>query len=320
LLYILFGQNDFTLREALEGIKRGLGDRDAVASNTTLFDGRQLTLDKLINVCSTMPFLGERRLVIVEGLLSRFEQEKGYSAWRGLKDYIPQMPGSTVLVMVDGRIGRSNPMLRELSTVATVREFPPIRGAELVRWIEKRVLGGGGSISPLAARALAELVGNNLWILSSEIEKLLLYCSGRPIEEGDVKAVVSYARESNVFEMVDAIVEGDGLGAARMAHKLLDEGVAAAYLLFMITRQLRLVIQAKDLRLRGLTIPEIKDRLGLTSDYVLRKTLGQADEYSMARLETVYRKLLETDISIKTGRRGEELALDLLIAELCQGG
>ena len=66
-----------------------------------------------------------------------------------------------------------------------------------------------------------------------------------------------------------------------------------------------------------MAVSEIKKRLGLASDYTLTKALEQSKRYSMRRLEQVYRKLLETDLSIKRGIWKGELALDLLVAELC---
>ena len=63
---------------------------------------------------------------------------------------------------------------------------------------------------------------------------------------------------------------------------------------------------------------EIQSKLGLTNEYALRKTLEQAGRYTAERLEEVYHKLLETDISIKTGKYDDGLALNILIAELCR--
>jgi DNA polymerase III delta subunit len=73
----------------------------------------------------------------------------------------------------------------------------------------------------------------------------------------------------------------------------------------------------KELSLKGMAASEIKTRLGLASDYTLTKGLEQSRHYSMKRLEQVYRKLLETDLAIKRGIWKGELALDLLVAELC---
>ena len=73
MLYILLGEDDFSLTRSLEEIKQGIGDQALLAANTTTFDGQQLTLDQLRTVCETAPFLAERRLVIIQGLLGRFE-------------------------------------------------------------------------------------------------------------------------------------------------------------------------------------------------------------------------------------------------------
>lgn len=315
MLYILFGGDEFSLREELEKIKDGLGDRDSLASNTTVFEGHRLRLNQLMDACLAMPFLGSHRLIIVEGLLGRLEE--GGEEWLALKEQVATMPQTTVLVLVDGQIKRGNALLRALAPLASVKEFPLLKGAALEGWIRKRVARGGGTISPQAVRLLATQVGENLWVLASEIEKLLLYTLGRRIEEGDVRGVVSYAREASVFSMVDALVEGRASRAATLIHQLLQEGVAAPYLLVMITRQLRLLLQAKELSLKGMAVSEIKKRLGLASDYTLTKALEQSKRYSMRRLEQVYRKLLETDLSIKRGIWKGELALDLLVAELC---
>lgn len=334
MFYILFGPDEFSLREELELIKDGLGDRESLASNTTIFEGKQVSLNQLMDACIALPFLGSHRLIIVEGLLARFSnfskgakyadeagegqalrRDKG--EWGEFEKRVGNMPQSTALILIDGQIKKGNALLKRLAPLATVKEFPLLRGAALEGWIRGRVKEGNGTISPEAVRMLASLVGENLWVLASEIEKLLLYTAGRRIDEGDVKQVVSYAREANVFTMVDALIEGRAARAAPLLHQLLQEGDTAPYLLVMITRQLRLLVQSKELSLQGFSPAEVKARLALTSDYVLNKALEQGRRYSMERLEQVYRKLLETDLSIKRGLWRGELALDLLVADLC---
>ncbi len=331
MLYILAGQDDFSLGGSLEEIKRGIGDQALLAANTTILDGQQVTLDQLRAVCETVPFLSERRLVIVNGLLERFEPKSKSSGqkkitpvanqqneYKLLVTYISKIPDSTILVLIDGRLGRNNPLFRALSARAEVKTFPLLRNTELRKWIQRRVIEEGGSISPGAVDLLVKLVGSNLWIMKSEINKLVLFASGRRIEEEDVKRVVSYAHQANVFAMVDAILEFKAGIAEQSLHQLLEGGAAPAYLLVMLLRQLRMVVRVKELRGQGKPEVEIQNKLGLTSEFALRKTLEQASRYSWERLREVYHKLLETDLSIKTGKYGGELALNILIAELCQ--
>jgi len=328
LLYILYGEDDFSLAEALTEIKGRLGDKAMVDTNTTVLQGQNITPEELIATCDTIPFLAPNRLVIVEGLLGLFEQrDKGKrssrsknSGWPALKEYSKRIPESTVLVLVDGKLQKGNSLLKDLSPQADVKEFKPLSSDQLHNWIRMRVRKCGCSMSPAAVSLLANLVGGNLWTLSNEIDKLCLYALGRTIEKEDIEALVTEARQFAVFAMTDAILERRSATATKLLHRLEAEGEAPPRLLFMITRQFRLAIQAKDLLQQRRKPAEIKLALGIGHDFALRKIIAQARAHSLERLKDIYRKLLDTDISIKTGRfRGDkgELALDLLISELC---
>jgi DNA polymerase-3 subunit delta len=118
--------------------------------------------------------------------------------------------------------------------------------------------------------------------------------------------------------MVDAILESRTGEAQRMLRQLLREGESPAQLLVMLARQVRIIFQIREMEGQGLARVEVQTRLGLSSDYVLRKAWEQAGRYSSARLREVYHRLLDADVSIKTGRTDGELALDILIAEMGQ--
>jgi len=329
LLYILNGEDDFSLTRALGEIKKGLGDPSLLSTNTTLLDGRQLTPDQLRMVVETVPFLAENRLVIVEGLLGRFEPQNRAPRRQKLspangreadaKSFAAAMadlPESTVLVLTDGRIKSANPLLKQLSG-AKVMSFPLLRGDVLRQWIQKEASAQGAAMSPPAVDLLAKLVGGNLWIMHNEINKLALFASGRRVEVDDIKAVVSSAQEANVFAMVDAILDFKAGVAEKLLEQLLQQGASPAYLLVMLSRQVRLVVRAKELRRQRKSDAEIQSRLGLKSEFPFRKTLEQAQRYPLERLKQLYIRLLEADLSIKTGRYDGGLALNLLIADLC---
>jgi DNA polymerase-3 subunit delta len=327
MLYILYGQDDFSLNQAVEKVKADLGDREMVATNTTSLEGQHLTLSELRSKCDAAPFLSSHRLVIVDGLLERFEVKQsrprsgrgksgnGLGEWEGLASYIEQMPETTVLMLVDEEVKGHNSLLKKLSPLAEVKTFPLLRGRDLKAWIQQRVKEEGGDITPQAVNLLAELIGGDLWAMNGEIQKLLLYSQERPIGEDDVGKLVSHVQEANIFALVDAVAEGRTELAQRILHRLYDDGVAPTYILVMITRQFRLIAQAKDLE-RGLSRLQIQDRLGLKSSYSLDKTLGQAKLYDFEGVKRAYDKLLETDSAIKTGKYSDKLALELLVTEL----
>jgi len=132
--------------------------------------------------------------------------------------------------------------------------------------------------------------------------------------------VVSYAQQASVFAMVDAILESKIGLAEQSLHQLLQRGASSAYLLVMLSRQVRMIVRVKGLRNQRKPEIEIRNKLGLTSEFVWQKTIEQAERYPLERIKEVYHKLLEADLSIKTGKYEGELALNILIAELCQRG
>ena len=334
LLYILSGRDDFSLNESLEEIKRGIGDQSLLAANTTVLDGQQITPEQLRNVAETVPFLAERRLVIIKGLLERFvpkgksgRQKKAAPSANQQGEHslllscLSNIPTSTILVLVDvidDKARSKSPLFEELSAGAEVRTFPPLKSTGLRQWIREQVSQEGGKISPPAVELLARLIGSNLWVMQNEIRKLTLFTSGRCIEEGDVSRVVSYTQEVSVFAMVDAVIEFKAGPAEKLLEQLLESGAAPVHLLFMLSRQFRMIARVKGLKKQGKAEKEIQTRLGLFNEFAFRKTLEQANRYPPERIKEVYHRLLATDLAIKTGKYHGELALNILVAELCR--
>ncbi len=330
MLYILSGRDDYSLSRYIDEIKAGLGGPAALEGNLTVLEGGQVTVDSLRPVCEAAPFLAERRLVIIRGLMQRFQAAPRSARPRSprsgrqvpdhqpLAEYLPTVPESTIVVMVDEEIRPGNPLFKALSKQATVKSFPLLRDAALRTWVQRRVREEGGSIAPEAVDMLVQSVGSNLWAMAGEVDKLLLYAGQRRIEPADVEKLVGYVQEANIFNLVDAIMESRAAAAERALTRLLGHGAAPGFIVTMLARQLRLLILTREVASARTSPAALQSRLNLASEFVARKLLQQARAYTMVRLKQAYSRLLQTDIDIKTSRYSPELALGLLVAELCQ--
>lgn len=352
MIYLLWGEDTFSRDEALAEIKAGLGPglsgsaelaeasaegpEELLWANTTRFKGRETTVEELLGICHTLPFLTPWRLVIVEGLVASFDTAPGGrddpsapeasrpSASGGraealtatLTEGLTTIPPTTVLVFLEEELKPTNPLLQRLSAsggLAQARRFSSLKGDGLRSWIQRRVQTQGGRIAPAAARLLADTVGDDLRLLAQEIDKLLLYAEGQPITENTVELMVPQTRQESIFSLVDAIAQGQGEPALQRLRRLEDEGAAAPYLLFMIARQFRILLRIKALAQEGQPPAAIRQRLGLR-DYAFNKSWAQARRYSWDKLVAAHRRLLQADLAIKTGQ--EAGALELLIADL----
>jgi DNA polymerase-3 subunit delta len=338
VFYVFHGDDEFGRAREVARLRGQLagGDRAMADLNTSVLDGNRLTLGELRHVCDSIPFMADRRLVIVEGLLGRLspgsrakgqeEPQDKEPAWKraflqDLASYLPNLPDSTRLIFVEAStLPASHPILKlaaqeEKKRKGFARLFKQPKDSELPNWIREQAQAKGGTIGHEAVTILAALVGSDLRLLDQEIEKLLLYADGREVTAEDVQVLVSRARETSIFDLVDCVGRREVDRALRLLHRMLDEEAAPLYLLTMLGRQIRILIQVSELRDQGLAANEIVSRLKL-HPFVVKKGLEQAANFTMAQLEAAHRRVVETDWSIKVGQSEEVLALDMLVVAL----
>lgn len=325
---LLHGPDEFALAEQVAELKRQLGDPTTAALNTTVFDGRAVTLPELISTCNTLPFLASCRLVIVEGWLTRLlgkgDEAEAAGATAAAKDTLaalkaalPELPETTRLVFVERRaLPASHPLLRAAAHSAwgEVKFFDVPKGAALVAWIQKRAQAAGGAFTREAAQALAA-AETDPRALEQEILKLLAYVNyARPVDGPAVEALTPAGGEAKVFDLVDAVGQRRGAQAQRELHKLLEKE-EPLYALSMITRQFRLMVQAKELLEARRSEADVAQSLSL-HPFPAGKICAQARNFSLPALEHIYQRLLDYDTDIKTGRMEATVALDVLVASL----
>ena len=325
MIAVFYGKDDFSAREALDALKAELDTDGMLSDSAVRVEGPSARPDELLALCQTTPFLSASRLVIVQGLLGRFEgagrrrrrrtKDVELGPWEAFADGLRGLPETTALVFLDGELRPQNALLQALRPLADVREFKPLPQGEIASWIKRRAERLGVSVEARAIAALAGLVGNHLWTLDSELQKLAVYAGGAQITEEDVRSQVSLARDPNVFAMVDAAIEGRPRDAATLLQRLLADGEPPQRLLTMIARQYRLLLLTKELLAQRLRGPEISARLQVQG-FVVQRLLKQAPAYTIERLRLAYRKLLEADLSVKRGIYDDETALQLLLLEL----
>jgi DNA polymerase III subunit delta len=331
VLYIFYGPDQFRAREELNALRRKL-DRDGnLAHNTARLEGRGLTPSDLRAACHVASFFAEDRLVIIEGLQARFSGARR-RATRGraratatasdldqFADVLISLPPTTTAVLLDEQ--PSAAFLEAVDQGATKREFQVMRADGVRAWADARVRDNGAKLSRAALDRLVMLIdGSHLGELAQEIDKLSTYAGDRQIEVADVDALVSSAVEYQIWDLTDAVVAGRADRALNFIETMAARGgrdYAPQLLIFMLTRQYRHLILAQALLRDGQTAQQIGQQLGL-SPFPLRKAIEQASRYPAERLDTAYRRLLETDVAVKTGVLDVDTALELLVADLCE--
>jgi DNA polymerase-3 subunit delta len=334
VVYILHGDDEYAIADFIKAMEAKMGEQTIAEMNTTRIDGSTFSLDALVSATHAMPFLADRRLVVLNDPLRHMKSKVLREKLLNALDTIPE---TTALALVIPR-PLLNPQEKRRNVQhwlqkwagdqhwlqtwagdqlgrAYIREFLLPHGPQMTRWIQNKAVECGGTFTHQAAAILAEYVQEDPRAAAQEIEKLLAYVSyRRPVEPDDVQLLTPFSNQGDVFKLVDAIGNGDGPLALRMLHHLLE--VEEPLRLFgMVVRQFRLLLLTRELLDAGNREADIAKQLN-TYPFVVRKLMGQVRNFSIEALEEIFRKLLDVDEAIKTGQIPTEVALDTLIASL----
>jgi DNA polymerase-3 subunit delta len=319
-VYLLYGDNDLAFKDFVYRLKEKMGDPENAEMNIAKFSPNELNIATLEQVCSTLPFLAPRRVVIAEGpsklMGSKNDREKFY-------ELLNSIPTSTALVLIEqidfkstrGRLpSKSSDLIQFLENhpAAFIRRCEIPRGPQFISWIQEHTEELGGTIEPQAAHLLSEFVAEDMHLAHQELEKLLAYVNfERPIKDSDVERLTPFYGQSDVFAMVDAVGRRDGQKAIKFLHQLLSDEYPL-YVFSMIVRQFRLLILTKEALDKNKKPQSVLN----VSPFVTKKIIAQAQNFNLGDLETIYRHLLDVDVASKTGQDTLDVALESFVTHL----
>jgi DNA polymerase-3 subunit delta len=315
MIYLFYGPDEFASSEALAELRSQIPE-DVRDLNSTTLDGRRLKLDDLASTCEAMPFLAERRIVVVTDALKHMKAGKERDEARA---YLKHVPETCDLVFVErGDVDKRHVLFTFLKQHGELREFRPRQGADLLRWVAQRAALLEAKIDQTAAQHLVEYVGSDSRTLVTEISKLAAYVGrGGRITPETVDLLVQDSQEHNLFAFIDDLSQRRSSAAMRGLRGLLADGQATTYILFMLMRQARILLGVHELAAERLRPDEIASRLG-QKPFVVRKALEQARGFRREELIRLHDMLLSTDRAVKTGRLRPEVALELLVHDICR--
>lgn len=322
ILYI-FGADTFRSRQFLrKNIQDFKKKRDPQGFNTLILNGQKETEDKIVGEIIALPFLSERRMIVVENLLSSNNKECPQRVIELIKS--GQIPESNVIIFWQGEPPSKVSEVKELAEllknkkyVYNFYEFKLLSSGELNSWITKEIKTRGGKIERVAANYLGENINQDMWLLNSLIDQMVAYKNNEEIKLADVRLFLDEKVEDNIFQAVESIVAGDKKNAFKLLNKQRQSGQTEAYLFGMICRQFRILLQLRDLWEQQDAIPSdnMAKMLGL-HPFVVKKSLPLVKRYSMAQLKKYYNELLEIDIKTKTGAAEQDVLIDFFVGKI----
>ncbi|MGE4213466.1 MAG: DNA polymerase III subunit delta [Anaerotignaceae bacterium] len=308
--YIFYGTEQYLKRQYENRLKQEFTDSLSGDMNISIFNG-EVDVNTIIDAAETMPFFAEKRLILVKD--SKLFKAGRKNGSEQMADYIEQIPQSTCLVFIEDEVDKRGRLYKVVAKAGRGIEFKTPEEKELIAWAQKQLKRSGVDIDTKTVGYFFGCIGNGMENAESELGKLAAYKGqGGVVTTGDIDEICTRSLEAKVFDLVDAIGQRKTDRAVEIYRGMLMAKDAPMMILTMITRQFRLMLQCRVLLEAGTPQPNIANTLG-QKDFVIRKCIAQAKNFTVETLKDAMKDCLEADIGIKTGKIKDDLAAEMIV-------
>lgn len=317
-LYLFSGEEELLIQEAVDLITEKAVDAGGRDFNFNTIYCRETPVADLVNLCLTLPFMSERRLVIAKEVDAYKTADLDQ-----LAAYLSDPSPSTCLVILSHqRKFDKKAVVSAVEKRGAVSVFYPLLDREIIEWIDDWTKNRGISIERDAGQGLWQIIGNDLQKIRNELEKVLIFIGKRKkITFNDVKSVVGDFREYSPFDLADAIGRKKCEQALLILARLIQEGEQPVGILGSIAWNFRRLLRAKAMESAGAGYEDIKRKVGV----IFHQSANfheQMRRYSLDELRGVFSIMLAADRRLKSSGLAGRLVLERMILRLCgvEGG
>ncbi|HEX6762430.1 MAG TPA: DNA polymerase III subunit delta [Gaiellaceae bacterium] len=312
-VYLIAGSDRPKVDRAVARL-RGRFDDDAVE----LHDAGETSGDDAVAACNALGLFGSgARLVVVAGV----EAWKADDA-KAVAAYLGAPAPSTVLALLGGELKKDGPLGKAVAPHGDVLVWDvPQRGLD--RWVGEQFKLRATPADAEACRLLVELVGDDLYDLAGEVDKLATWAGAEPVTTDVVEQLVAGRADLPAFVLTDAWGARDIGAVLRASERMLERtgdprSRTIPRVVSALTNHVGRLRAVQRLDQEGVEAKEAASRLKLHPFYV-RKLYGQSRNFSVEELRGTTVRLAELDHALKGGSRlANDLELERALVEITQ--
>lgn len=294
MIILFHGKDSYRIKEKIDEFVKAYKEKNKNYFGLNYLNGKEITLFDLKEEMLSYSMFSEKKLIIVNNLLSNQKNKE---------DFLSQIDlfkkSENILILVE-----ENEVLGKIiDDFDKVNKFDLLSGLKLKDWIKKKVVLLESEIEEEAINKIVEYIGGDLWQINNELMKLSSY--SKKITSDNVSKMVRPKNEINIFDTLDAVAQKNKKKAISLLRIHVDKGDSPIFLLSMIASQIRNIISVKN----GAVVKQM-------NPFVYRKSVSQAKNFTMEDLKKIYSRILELDFEIKMGKINPDISLDVLISEI----
>ena len=317
--YIFCGLDEELIKISVESIINKVVERDFLDLNFIKLDGLTTTFQDIENACETLPFFGDKKVVLVyrANFLKDKADKDGAKVYTEILKYIKNLPSHTVLIMYylfnDKRdTPKKNKKLLTLDKYVKVVHCDKLKKDKYYKKIEDMFKERGRAIGKIQLKYFADKIQNNFDIIKREIDKLDCYAMGREITKEDIDKLIQNKSEDDIFDLVEYI----SVRKVEKALDLLDE------LLFKADQHM-LIISSIENHFKRLYEIKVYVNKGKRADFfmskyrlpqfVCEKLMNQAYKFNLKQLSSLIKLCVDTENKLKSSSVEKQTEMELML-------
>lgn len=291
-LYFFTGDNSYLLMQEIRRWKEGFAEKYG-AENAETLHGKDQTMQSLLDAVSTMPFIAEKRLVLVDGIPKLAKGQVDV-----LKENIhPQ----TLVLIYQADADKRLTAFKELKDAADeVKTFTPLKPLQLKGWIQTTLAARGKHITSYAIDVLLAICGDDQWTLESEMHKLASHPE-REITEEIVDDLAVPSGSQVIWQLSDLIAARKTQEAISFLSKRLDRGEEPYGLWIILLTLVRNVGALKIALDSGTPDRDAAQAVGI-HPFAARNIIPFAKKLPSAQVKALVNFAADAEIALKTGK------------------
>lgn len=315
--YLFCGSDEALIKESVSLIADKVLDGAFRDLNYFQYDGMTADMDAVINACETIPFMSDRKVVVIyrANFLSDGEDKEFKKKYEGLVSYIEKPSSHCILiayyVFENDREKPSN-KIKKLEKKSCVVKHDKLKGMSLEKKVKMLFEAKGKNIGKIELKLFCDGLENNMNIIQNEVEKLCSYTQGREITKEDVLIMLPQKTDNDIFDLVDCISQKKIERAMDILNELIFKGEKIPYILYMVERQFNLLLQLKLLAEAGKDKDTIARELKL-NPFICEKMIVQSRKFNMKGLKKSINLCLDTEEMLKSSSVSGKTEMELLI-------
>ena len=329
-VYLLFGSEMYLKDKIIVKVKDKYIDKSFETLNYVNIDGKNASHDDIINACETLPFMSEKKIVIVEELplFKANSKESSSNKEDVISDYVINVSESTCLIFIvkEEKVDNRKKVIKNIKKVGRVIELERLKNEELDKWVieefkkhKKKINRNIVSYFLSGLSYLDRNTDKTLYDLENETNKVANYLGDREeVTKTDIDFTKPKSLENDIFKLIDYTSQKNTSMAIEMFNEMILSGEATQLVMHMIIRQMRLLLTSKLLNEKGYSMKVIGQKINVYHNFIIQKLLTQGRGFTEEELITGLKKCRDTDRDIKTGKIDAKLGMEMLIVELSQ--